>query len=71
MRFNEGTFLIIILIGGAILIPVNYALGWSGLAQMGLLLIWSIIISAIIAFLADREIRRAQKERNHANAPKP
>lgn len=68
MRFNFGTLLLIILVAGAILWPISFV--FEGLAKILLLLVWSIITAGIIAYVADRDIKRAIKERNHGNTPK-
>jgi len=66
MRFNLLTILAVIFVGAVLLIPIEAGKSW--LVQFGLILVWSIMIAAILAYLADRDIKRAIQERDRGNA---
>lgn len=65
MAFNLLTILAVIFAGAVVLIPV--AAGKPEIVKLGLALVWAVVMGAILAYLADRDIRRAIRERNHGN----
>jgi membrane protein implicated in regulation of membrane protease activity len=66
MAFNLLTILAVIFAGAFMLIPI--AAGKSWFVQLGLILVWSVVIAAILAYLADRSIRKEIEARQHGQS---